>query len=59
MSYHSMVRQNIQDALVVNHLCSLQMFARELIAGWTSWGNQVLHFQQKDLFKPLPLHSTS
>ena len=37
-------------------LCSVQMFARELIAGWTSWGNQVLQFQQKHLFEPLPLH---
>lgn len=37
----------------------LQMFARELIAGWTSWGNEVLHFQQKRLFETLPLDSTS
>ena len=34
-------------------LCVLQMFARELTAGWTSWGNQVLHFQQKHFFEPL------
>ena len=40
-------------------LCSVQMFARELIAGWTSWGNQVLHFQQKCFFEPLPLHNVS
>ena len=29
---------------------ALQMFARELTPGWTSWGNQVLHFQQMHFF---------
>jgi N6-adenosine-specific RNA methylase IME4 len=27
-----------------------QMFARELAAGWTSWGNEVLRFQTSDCF---------
>jgi hypothetical protein len=30
--------------------CMLQMFARELAAGWTSWGNEVLRFQTLDNF---------
>ena len=30
----------------------LQMFARELTAGWTSWGNEVLRFQQMKHFEP-------
>ncbi|KAK9865639.1 hypothetical protein WJX84_007556 [Apatococcus fuscideae] len=28
----------------------LEMFARELIPGWTSWGNDVLHFQSLERF---------
>ena len=28
----------------------VQMFARELAAGWTSWGNEVLKFQTLDNF---------
>ena len=28
----------------------LQMFAREMAAGWTSWGNEVLKFQSADRF---------
>ncbi|KAL0023098.1 hypothetical protein WJX77_000936 [Trebouxia sp. C0004] len=30
----------------------LEMFARELTPGWTSWGNQVLQFQQMHHFQP-------
>lgn len=30
----------------------VQMFARELTPGWTSWGNQVLQFQQMHHFQP-------
>ena len=52
-------RSNVGSTSRRPSLCSLQMFARELIAGWTSWGNQVLHFQQKHLFEPRPLHSIS
>ncbi|KAL3160646.1 hypothetical protein ABBQ32_010569 [Trebouxia sp. C0010 RCD-2024] len=37
----------------------LEMFARELTAGWTSWGNQVLHFQQGMFLEPLQLGSQS
>lgn len=33
----------------------LEMFARELAAGWTSWGNEVLHFQGHELFCRLPV----
>ena len=33
-------------------LC-LQLFARELFAGWTSWGNEPLHFQEARLFTNL------
>ena len=29
---------------------ALQMFARELAAGWTSWGNEVLRYQTLDNF---------
>ncbi len=32
------------------HLHHLQMFARELAAGWTSWGNEALRFQTMDCF---------
>lgn len=28
----------------------LELFARELHAGWSSWGNEVLRFQEADLF---------
>ncbi|KAK9818627.1 hypothetical protein WJX74_005012 [Apatococcus lobatus] len=28
----------------------LEMFARELVPGWTSWGNEVLHFQCMNRF---------
>ncbi len=28
----------------------MQLFARELAAGWTSWGNEPLHFQDAALF---------
>ena len=31
-------------------LCYLQMFARELAADWTSWGNEALRFQTLDHF---------
>lgn len=31
----------------------LEMFARELIPNWVSWGNEVLHFQNLDQFKDL------
>ncbi|DBA70153.1 TPA: hypothetical protein ACH3X2_012205 [Trebouxia sp. C0005] len=30
----------------------LEMFARELTSGWTSWGNQVLQFQHMHHFQP-------
>ncbi|CAD7703248.1 unnamed protein product [Ostreobium quekettii] len=33
------------------HLRCLEMFARELVPGWTSWGNEVLHFQTFDWFE--------
>lgn len=29
----------------------MQMFARELAADWTSWGNEVLRFQTLDNFE--------
>jgi len=32
----------------------LEMFARELEAGWTSWGNEVLKFQDRRFFAPGP-----
>lgn len=32
----------------------LELFARELFAGWTSWGNEVLLFQQAALFAEQP-----
>lgn len=31
--------------------CPLQMFARELHSGWTSWGNEVLKFQSASCFE--------
>ncbi|KAK9108791.1 hypothetical protein Sjap_016851 [Stephania japonica] len=30
--------------------CCLELFARELMAGWTSWGNEPLHFQDSSYF---------
>ncbi|XP_064626510.1 N(6)-adenine-specific methyltransferase METTL4-like [Lineus longissimus] len=30
--------------------CCLEMFARNLTPGWTSWGNEVLRFQHSDFF---------
>ena len=40
------------DCELVAHSSSalLQVFARELAKGWTSIGNQVLHFQDKQYF---------
>ncbi len=29
----------------------LELFARNLTAGWTSWGNEVIYYQQKTLFE--------
>ncbi len=31
-----------------------QLFARNLTAGWTSWGNEVLRFQTLDRFVAHP-----
>lgn len=31
----------------------LEVFARNLRPGWTSWGNEVLRFQDQSLFEPL------
>jgi hypothetical protein len=31
---------------------NLELFARELGAGWMSWGNEVLHFQSLSNFQP-------
>ena len=31
-------------------VCKLQMFARELHSGWTSWGNEALKFQSTHNF---------
>lgn len=31
----------------------LELFARNLQPGWTSWGNEVLKFQHVDYFTPL------
>ncbi|KAM0937711.1 hypothetical protein DsansV1_C24g0182121 [Dioscorea sansibarensis] len=28
----------------------IDLFARELVAGWTSWGNEPLHFQDSKYF---------
>lgn len=42
--------QLLQPYLLAKASC-LEMFARELTAGWTSWGNQVLHFQQEKFFR--------
>ncbi|XP_058070655.1 methyltransferase-like protein 2 isoform X2 [Magnolia sinica] len=28
----------------------IELFARELTAGWTSWGNEILHFQESRYF---------
>ena len=30
----------------------MQLFARNLTAGWTSWGNEALRFQTLDHFVP-------
>ena len=38
-----------QPAGYTNVLLSLELFGRELHPGWTTWGNQVLHFQQRPL----------
>ena len=40
------------DPAVCNITC-LELFARNLIQGWHSWGNQVLRFQTQDYFKPI------
>eukprot|EP00884_Botryococcus_braunii_P017054 jgi/Botrbrau1/4031/Bobra.0016s0038.1 len=37
-----------------SHARCLEMFARDLAADWTSWGNEVLHFQTMDRFSMLP-----
>ena len=42
--YQSFVECNVAD------LNCLEMFARNLVPHWTSWGNQVLHFQHTDWF---------
>ncbi|GKF41810.1 hypothetical protein Tco_0125152, partial [Tanacetum coccineum] len=31
----------------------LELFARELLAGWTSWGNEPLHFQDIRYFSKI------
>lgn len=36
------------------HTNPLQMFARELHSGWTSWGNEVLKLQSASRFERLP-----
>ena len=28
----------------------IELFAREMISGWTSWGNEPLHFQELRYF---------
>lgn len=28
----------------------IELFAREMLAGWTSWGNEPLHFQESTYF---------
>ena len=43
---HWRLQYRSEDLLVV-----LQLFARELAAGWTSIGNQVLQFQERHLFR--------
>ncbi|KAG9150389.1 hypothetical protein Leryth_014572 [Lithospermum erythrorhizon] len=30
--------------------CCIELFAREMISGWTSWGNEPLHFQNSKYF---------
>ena len=40
---HTVATEHVCD----ERLCdAVQMFARELAEGWTSWGNEVLKFQQ-------------
>ncbi len=36
----------------------MQMFARELAEGWSSWGNEVLKFQQLGTYLT-PIHPES
>lgn len=36
----------LQSLLRTNNLKCLEMFARSLMPGWTSWGNEVLKFQE-------------
>ncbi|XP_047327223.1 methyltransferase-like protein 2 [Impatiens glandulifera] len=32
----------------------IELFAREMIGGWTSWGNETLHFQESRYFQKVP-----
>ncbi|KAI1402148.1 MT-A70-domain-containing protein [Hypoxylon fuscum] len=35
------------EGILPDNYCGLEVFARNLTAGWWSWGNEVLHFQQE------------
>ncbi|KAI0443147.1 MT-A70-domain-containing protein [Xylaria telfairii] len=41
------------EDILPNNYTGLELFARNLTAGWWSWGNEVLLFQQKDKWAPL------
>ncbi|KAG5949792.1 hypothetical protein E4U53_005760 [Claviceps sorghi] len=35
------------------HFCGLEVFARNLTAGWWSWGDEVLHFQDRRCWRDI------
>lgn len=37
----------------------IELFAREMTAGWTSWGNEPLHFQESTYFARDEIDNTS
>ena len=48
---HACNCESVHGVCCVEMLTALmQMFARELAADWTSWGNEVLRFQTLDRF---------
>jgi len=52
-SFHSRkppLDEVLKPFIVSNPMC-LELFARSLLPGWTSWGNEVIRFQHTDYFK--------
>ncbi|XP_067911995.1 N(6)-adenine-specific methyltransferase METTL4 [Heterodontus francisci] len=45
----------VLKGLIKPHAECLELFARNLQPGWTSWGNEVLRFQQLDYFQELDI----